>query len=212
MLALISVETSPVSKVVPLSLNDEAIGRGLRSGEPWAAAALYDRYAARVERLLRRTLGNERHTTVEDLLHEVFLQAIDSARSLRDEVALLAWLQTIAVRTAYRQMRRRRALAWLRFQSPEEVPDILGEDAPPEIREATRRLYRVLDQLPARERVVFVLRYFEEMTVEQVAQTTRVSLSTVKRRLRTAEERSEKLARRDPVLAPWVERGMAWNR
>src|SRR5690606_29910317 len=149
----------------------------------------------------------ERHTDLEDLVHEVFLQAIAGAASLRDSVALLAWLQTIAVRTAIRQIRKRKAKNWLRFQRPEEVPEVLSEDAPPEIRQACAALYRVLDQLPSGERVVFSLRYVEGLPVEQLATVCEVSLSTAKRRLRRADERFTRLAARDPALLPWLRGG-----
>src|SRR5688572_11788840 len=115
------------SKVVPLSTSDEAIVQGLTSGEPWAANALYDRYAPAIERILRRTLGGERHTELADLLHDVFVEAIHSAPKLRDSVALLAWLQKIAVHTAYRTMRRRRARSWLWFREPEELPAVVHD-------------------------------------------------------------------------------------
>lgn len=199
------------NKVVPLDTSDEAIVRGLASGEMWAADALYDRYAAPVERMLRRTLGYERHTEIEDLLHEVFIQALTSAPQLRDSVALLAWLQTIAARVAFRTMRRRRARSWLRFHAPEEMPDMVARDAPLEARQACATFYRLLDRLPATEQLVFTLRYVEGMEVARVAHTCQVSLSTAKRRLSKAEQRFGRLAAREPALKPWLENGGKWS-
>jgi RNA polymerase sigma-70 factor (ECF subfamily) len=203
-------EAPPDRKVVPLSTGDPALVRGLIAGEQWAANALYDRYAAPIERMLRRTLGVERHTELEDLVSEVFLQAITGAESLRDSVALLGWLQTIAVRTAIRQVRRRKARNWLRFRPSEEVPEVLSEDAPPEIRQACAALYRVLGHLPARERIVFALRFVEGMTIEEVASVCDVSPSTAKRRLKKAEERFAKLAEGERALEPWLRRREGW--
>lgn len=198
-------------KVVPLRKSDQAIVLGLVNREPWAANALYDCYAPAIERMLRRTLGHERHADFEDLLHEVFVQALASAHTLADSTALLAWLQTIAARIGFRTMRRRRALAWLRFREPEFVPEVEVEDAPPEVREACQSFYRVLERLPPAERMVFQLRYVEGMELTQVASSCGFSLSTTKRRLASAEERFAKLARREPRLAVWLERGDRWR-
>ena len=184
--------------------------RGLVASERWAADALYDRYAEAIERMLRRTLGRERHTDIEDLLHDVFLQAILSAEKLRDSVALLAWLQKIAVHTAYRAMRRRRARSWLRFYEPERLPDVFVDDVPPEMREAYAAFYALLDRLPASEQIVFTLRYVEGMELARVAETCDVSLSTAKRRLAKAEARFSTLASRDPVLSAWMKEGTWW--
>jgi len=200
------------SKVIPLSTSDDAIVQGLVSGEPWAADALYERYAPVIERILRRTLGHERHTELADLLHDVFVEAIGSAARLRDTVALLAWLQKIAVHTAYRTMRRRRARSWLWFAEPEDLPEVAHDDPDPEVRQACAAFYRALARLPARQGLLFSLRYVEGMEVAQIALVSETSLSTVKRQLALAEARFSKLAQRDPVLASYVTEGTRWIR
>src|SRR5690606_11117300 len=119
----------------------------------------------------------------EDLLHDVFLEAIVSAEKLRDPTALLAWLQRIAAHTAFRTMRRRRARNWLRFREPEDVPEVPTEGASHELRQACQSLYAALDRMPASEQIVFTLRYLEGMELLQLAHVCDVSLSTAKRRL-----------------------------
>lgn len=197
-------------KVIPLCTNDAAIIRGIASREPWAANALYERYAPAILRMLRRTLGYERHADFEDLLHEVFVQALSSAHQLRDSVALLAWLQTIAARVAYRTMRRRRARSWLGFRRPEDLPDVIAPDAPIETRQACDAFFRALHSMPAAEQLLFTLRYVEGMDVTAVAATSSMSLSTAKRRLSKAEARFVKLAQRDPRLATFLKEGGRW--
>jgi RNA polymerase sigma-70 factor (ECF subfamily) len=199
-----------VENVVPIDRSDAAIVAGLVRQERWAANALYDRYAAPIERMLRRTLGAERHEDFEDLLHEVFVQSLTSASSLRDSTALLAWLQTIAARIAFRTMRRRRARSWLRFREPEEVPEVASVDMPPEIRQACASFYCLVEKLPATDQIVFNLRYVEGMEVAHLAATCGISLSTAKRRLTRAEERFARLAERDPILNTWLRKGTKW--
>ena len=58
----------------------------------------------------------------------------------------------------------------------------------------------MLDRLPAKERVVFVLRAIEGMDVTEVAAVCDVSVATVKRRSKTGQARFFRLAMRDPVL------------
>jgi RNA polymerase sigma-70 factor (ECF subfamily) len=197
-------------QVIPLDGSDARIVAGLRRDESWAADALYDRYAPAIERMLRRTLGYERHADFEDLLHEVFVEALSSAHQLRDSVALLAWLRTIAVRSAIRTIRRRKARSWLRFSRPEELPETETEDPPPEVRQAYASFYDLLSKIPAVEQVVFTLRYVEGMELTELATTCEVSLSTAKRRLWKAESRFARLAQRDPILSHWIVEGSKW--
>ncbi len=204
-------QTTASHKVVPLNTSDGAIVRGLRSKEPWAAQALYDKYAAAILRMLRRTLGVERHADFEDLLHEVFVQALGSVHQLRDSVALLGWLQTIAARVAFRTMRRRRARSWLGFHRPEDLPDVAATATSFEARQACDAFFSALSRLPAALQLVFTLRYVEGMEVTRVAETCEVSLSTAKRRLAQAERKFSSLAQRDPSLRTWLESGERWQ-
>ena len=61
------------------------------------------------------------------------------------------------------------------------------------------------EQLPAKERVVFALRFIEGMDVTEVAALCEISPATVKRRTQSAQERFWRLAGRDPVLKEWRE-------
>lgn len=198
-------------KVVPLDTSDAAIVAGLRTGEPWAANALYDRYAAVIERMLRRTLGYERHADFEDLLHEVFVQALASTKHLRDAAALLAWLRTISTRVAIRTIRRRKARNWLLFLAPEEIPELEVSDPSHEVRQACSSFYCLVRKLPATEQVVFTLRYVDGLEIASLAEACDMSLSTTKRRLAKAEARFFSLAASDPVLSSWLKEGKTWS-
>lgn len=184
---------------------------GLRSGDKWAAELLFDRYAPAITRMLRRTLGYERHEELIDLVHEVFVQAIGSIDKLRDPDALLGWLLRIAAHTAYHSMRKRRARSWLRFEDSAELPEVPEQPTPPEIHQACRHLYKLLDKFPADERLAFCLRYIEGLELTQVAETCEVSLSTAKRRITKASKRFVSLASQDSVLREWLKEGDLWT-
>ncbi|HMR75863.1 MAG TPA: sigma-70 region 4 domain-containing protein, partial [Polyangiaceae bacterium] len=66
-------------------------------------------------------------------------------------------------------------------------------------------LYRLLDRMDPDDRVVFTLRAIEGMELLEVAGLTDLSLSTVKRRFKRAQEFVIQHARRDVLLADWVD-------
>jgi len=207
------VSPSPLAVVraLPTHRSDTEIVAGLRDGAQWAQSALFDRYAPDVERVLRRVLGNDRHTELADVVHDTFVQAFASVHKLRDAEALRAWIRSIATFTAFRTIRSRTRRRWLRFYAPEELPEPANE-ANPEAREACQRTYWVLDRMQAEERVPFALRYIEGCEIAEVAALCDASISTVKRRLRRAEQRFAQLARGDDVLRHWFEEGGRWTR
>ena len=202
-------ESPPVVRALPIMRDDPAIVRGLRAGEPWARAALFDRCAPAVERIVRRVLGRGRDE-IDDVVHDAFVQALGSLDKLRDPQALIGWMQKIATHTACRAIRAQRARRWLFFWDPAELPEPATDGVDSEVTEACRRTYALLERLPTDERVAFALRYVEGMEIEKVAELCDVSLSTIKRRLGRAETRFTAAARHDEVLSKWLEEGQRW--
>ncbi len=198
-------------RTLPIVRDDEAVVAGLRAGEAWARAALFDRHAPHVERILRRVLGGDRHGDVANLVQDAFVQALASIHHLREAEALPAWMETLATRTALRAIRARKARSFLLFWEPSRVPEPAAPGADPDVVEAHRRTYALLDRMPADERVIFALRYIDGMELERIAAIREVSLATLKRHLARAEARFAHAAQRDGVLRPWIEEGGRWT-
>jgi RNA polymerase sigma-70 factor (ECF subfamily) len=188
--------------------DDVALVEAFRRGDPVARAALYDRYADHVHRVLYRVLGFDRD--LGDLHHDVFVRALGSLGRLEDPAALKAWLTMIAVHVARSAITRRRRRSWLWFLPSDEVPEVEAADATGEVRDALRATYVALDTLPPDERIAFALRFVEGMELTEVAAACGTSLATIKRRLARAGAGFEAEARKHPVLAAWLEGGTRW--
>jgi RNA polymerase sigma-70 factor (ECF subfamily) len=203
----------PPVRWAPVSFagDDHALLRALGRGERGAAAALFERYAALVERTIARILGAD--SELADAVQEAFVRMLRSVHAVRDPQALPEWVIRIAVCTAVDTLRRRRRRRWLVFDSTEPVepvePD--GVEADLEGREALTATYAVLDQLPVDDRTVFALRIIDGMELRQVADACGCSLATVKRRLERAEARFALLARKQPALRSWISEGERWR-
>jgi RNA polymerase sigma-70 factor (ECF subfamily) len=200
-----------VVRPLPSLRDGEALLQGLRAGETWAKAALFERYAPLVQRQLRKTLGPQPKLEIPDLIHDVFVRALGAIHQLRDAGAMRSWIQAIAIRTTYRALRMQRARRWLSFWQPIESTEIPCEGVETEVLDAYQRTYAVLDRMPAAERIVFALRYIDEMELSPIAVACETSLATVKRRLARAEQRFIAAARRDKVLRTWLQEGSRWT-
>ncbi|WP_437680709.1 RNA polymerase sigma factor [Sorangium sp. So ce131] len=196
---------------LPVERDDAELLRRLQRGDPWAKAVLFERYGALVERVARRILGTERHTTFADVVHDAFVSAYASVHQVSDAAALTSWMRSVAVHAACKSIRHHKARSWLRFFSPEDIPEPPARGADAELREAHDRTYRLLESFPLDERVAFALRYIEGMELTEAAAACSVSLATIKRRIARAEARFVSAAQRDPVLATWIEEGTRWN-
>jgi RNA polymerase sigma-70 factor (ECF subfamily) len=187
----------------PEGPSDEELARLARDRDPRAATLVWDRFAPLVRGVLYRSVGPGHD--IDDLLQDTFVGFFRNVGSLRDPSSLRAFLVGIALRTAHTALRKRRVRRWLRLSDDGRVPDVAAPDDDPRTREAVRRLYGILDQLPDRERLAFVLRHAEGHELTETASLLGVSLATVKRMLRRAEAHVQEQARRDDLLSSWVE-------
>jgi RNA polymerase sigma-70 factor (ECF subfamily) len=200
--------SEPESRRVVRFLNHETdamIVRAVTARQPAGAAALFDRYHEHVRRVLLHVLGPD--AELADLVQEVFLTAMHSIERLADPDAVRGWLGSIAVFTARARMRQRTRWRIFQLLPTDELPEVEHEPTPPEVDEALRATYRVLSRMPVEERIVFSLRFIDGMELTEIARSSEISLSTVKRRLTKAEARFSSIAGREPALEDWLDGG-----
>ncbi len=156
---------------------------------------LFRTYGQYVAQVALRVLG--RDDEVDDVVQEVFLVVMADLDQLRNPLAVRGWLKTVTVRKAYRVLKqrgRRRLWAMLGLGSSVETLAVDSTSYPlsaqscnPEDRVLLVRIYRLLDELPAQERLAWTLRYVEGEQVETVASLCGCSLATAKRRIAAAQ-------------------------
>lgn len=167
--------------------SDGDVARALAAGETWAAAETWRRFAPMVLRLARRALGSQ--TEADDVGQEVFCRVYRKARTLREPDSFRNFVYTCALRVLQNELQRRRMRSWLSFEEP-ELLDLRGHGGlDVESRDLLRRFYALLDRLSPRDRIVFILRRVEDMSIEEIATTMKTSESTVKRSMARASSR-----------------------
>ena len=159
----------------------------------------------RIYRLLLSMTRNP--DTAETLTQECFLRAFEKRKSFRAEANVSTWLYRIAVNLARDHARNRRQGFWKKiFQSSpaeteegEQTPEVeqLSDTRPSAEtvvlgREAAGKVWEVLETLPEQQRAVFILRFVEELSIEEVAAATNLGASTVKTHLRRGLQKIRK--------------------
>ncbi len=162
-------------------VSDVDLAHALIAGDAWAVDETWNRFAAEVHLMATRALGVE--SEAEDIAQEVFHRVFRRAKTLREPDKLRSFIRGFAIHVIKSELRRRKARSWLSFHEPEALVDMASGTLDVESRQLLRRFYTLLDRLLPRDRLVYTLRNFEHMTVEEVAENTRLSVSTVKRSL-----------------------------
>lgn len=147
------------------------------AGDAAAYRAFLAALATHVRGFLLRRLG-QRPADVEDMLQEVLLAVHNARQTYQAQQPLTAWVQAIArykLADHYRSYARHGALH-------DELNDDSDLFAPgeEEVAQATRDLGKLLEQLPARQRLPIVHVKLEGLSVEETARMTGLSSSAVK--------------------------------
>jgi RNA polymerase sigma-70 factor (ECF subfamily) len=168
-----------------VEVEDRLLIDGARRGDPSAERRLYDAHVERVYRLTYRLTGEAE--LAEDCTQEAFIRAFQRLHEFRGDAALSTWLYRIAVSVTLNRMKQVK-----RFRS-REAPIELGADvglgrvdAEPDLR---ARLQRAIDELPEKQRVVFVMYDVEGYTHEEIGAALGIPVGTSKGRLSDARGR-----------------------
>ena len=107
----------------------------------------------------------------EELTQEVFIRVHGALRKFRAEAGFYTWLYRIAVNLSLNALRKNRIRDFIRFEEVEETlehPDE-GPDQVTLKKEYNEILERAIARLPAKQKAVFMLRYYDEMPYEEMA-------------------------------------------
>lgn len=147
-------------------------------------------YRPRVFRFLVASLRDR--DTAENLTQDCFLRAYLGREHFRGDSSLSTWLMKIAMNLVRDHLRSKRLRFWTKTREtaldPIDVSDWVPDGrSSPEADLIARRqvssVWQAVNQLPPKQRSVFVLRFVEEMELKEIAETTGMNPSTVKTHL-----------------------------
>lgn len=164
--------------------NDELLMRRMAAGERPALAALYDRYAALLYAVGRRIVRDPGEA--EDLVHDVFLEVWRCAADYdATRASVRAWL---LLRMRSRAIDRRKTPRVTRAAAlPDEslLEELAGAEDP-QLSPDRARVRRALAELPAEQRIVLELGYYEGLSSSEIAARVEIPVGTVKSRVAAA--------------------------
>lgn len=140
---------------------------------------IVEQYTERLYWHIRRFLCN--HEDTNDLLQDVFIKIWAALPSFRGESQLFTWIYRIATNEVLNYLRKQRFKALVSFQDVTEILEKkIDEDARFNGNEIQRELLKALQRLPEKQRIVFSLRYFDDLTYEQISEITNTSVGALK--------------------------------
>ena len=140
---------------------------------------IVDAYTERLYWHVRRFLCS--HEDTNDLLQDIFIKIWTALDSFRGESRLYTWIYRIATNEVLHHLRKQKLRSYLSFESAsatlekkiDEDPHFNGNDL-------QRELHKSIQRLPEKQRIVFNLRYFDELKYEEISEITGTSVGALK--------------------------------
>ena len=160
-----------------------------KEGNRSAFAQLADRFQQDIFRMVfYRTRSR---ADAEDITQDVFLKAFQKISSVKDSAKFRAWLYSIALNHIRDFHRKKRFRAFFKKEDEdiESHPTAQADSDQPEALEKVirkdfwRQIGLILKKLPAMEREVFLLRFFDHLNINEIAGVLKKNDSTVKTHL-----------------------------
>jgi RNA polymerase sigma-70 factor, ECF subfamily len=163
-------------------LADEQLARRVQRGHTADLAALVERHHSPLLGFLYRLTGGNR-ALAEDLTQESFLRALRSIQQYQPARPFKPWLYAIAVNVARDYFKRAevRYAVTLADDDLLALPDPIGLEETIELDGA--RIAAAIGALPVQQREAIILRYYQDLSLAEIAATLDIPIGTVKSRL-----------------------------
>ncbi len=175
-------------------LSDEEIVQAIvEQGKVSLMEVLYDRYERKV---FYKCLGITRDSEIsKDYAHDIFIKIFTKLQQFKGTSNFSLWVHSITYNYCMDQIKKKKKLTFSELSNSHEPRDI--GDIENENRELMELRHESLDacmaELSQSERMILVMRYQDNLSVTQIAETLKVGESAVKMRLKRSRD---KLAQR----------------
>lgn len=151
-------------------------------------ALLVDTYQQKVYWHIRRLVAT--HEDAEDLLQEVFVKSFKNWKSFRGDCRIGTWLYRIATNECITFLNKQKARTAIEGENSREFVQKLADNSMTDSSDhIIMALQEAVLKLPEMQRLVFNLRYYDDMSYQDIADVTGSSMSAAKTNYHIAKQK-----------------------
>jgi RNA polymerase sigma-70 factor (ECF subfamily) len=141
---------------------------------------LVRRYQEKVYWIARRVVGT--HADADDVVQDVFVKVYERLKDFRAESGFYTWLYRITVNVSLNALRKKRVRDFIQYDEMEDILESDGgsADKPVLDDEYLRILEEAIRRLPAKQKLVFTMRYYDEVSYDEMAKILNKSVGGLK--------------------------------
>lgn len=160
--------------------NDFELVEKFVSGDETAFNILVRKYQKKIYWHARQMLGD--HLDADEVTQEVLIVLYNKLKTFSYKSSLYTWIYKIVTTRSLNQIRKKKLKKLITFENDDEIEFVSHQDIVEDItnREKLDMVNKALDKLPPKQRQIFVLRNFDQLTYEEISEITGKSVGGLK--------------------------------
>lgn len=169
------------TEIIELMSSEKTREKGVRS--------MMDAYQSRLYWHIRRLIVD--HDLAQDVLQDTFIKAYQNFHQFKQDSQLYTWLYRIATNESLQQLNKLKKMQKSDEGSDCHLQNLVAENVSAEADEIQILLQKAIQSLPEKQKLVFTLRYYDDLPYEEISKIVDMSVGTLKTNYHYAKQKVE---------------------
>ena len=169
------------TEIIELMSSEKSREKGVR--------LMMDAYQSRLYWHIRRFVVD--HDLAQDILQDTFIKAYQNFHQFKRESQLYTWLYRIATNESLQQLNKMKKMQKSDEEVTSHLQNLVADNVQPSADEIQVLLQQAINTLPEKQKLVFNMRYYEDLPYEDISQILDMSVGTLKTNYHYAKQKVE---------------------
>lgn len=169
------------AEIIAMMSEERSREKGLR--------AMMDAYQSRLYWHIRRLIVD--HDLAQDVLQETFIKIYQNFHQFKQDSQLYTWLYRIATNEALQQLNKMKKMQKTDEDADYHMQNLVADNAGTDADEIQLLLQKAIQSLPEKQRLVFTMRYYDDLPYEEMSKILDMSVGTLKTNYHYAKQKIE---------------------
>lgn len=169
------------NEIIVLMSQSQTSEKGLR--------AMMDIYQSRLYWHIRRLIVQ--NDVAQDVLQDTFIKAYQNFAQFKNDSKLYTWLYRIATNEALQQLAKMKKMQKADEDAEQKLQKLVADNVEHDAEEIQILLQKAIQTLPEKQKLVFNIRYYDELPFDEISKILDMSVSTCKTNYHYAKEKIE---------------------
>lgn len=169
------------TEIIELMSSEKTREKGVR--------LMMDTYQSRLYWHIRRFVVS--HDLAQDILQDTFIKAYQNFHQFKQESQLYTWLYRIATNESLQQLNKMKKMQKSDEDATAHLQNLVADNVQPSADEIQILLQRAIAILPEKQKLVFNMRYYEDLPYDDISEILEMSVGTLKTNYHYAKQKVE---------------------